>query len=163
MQTIKDYLDKTKRTQYVNEDVLSELKVGKIQEGMVFFKPDNYVTCKELEKEFKQRNLVPVDLASLCQYDIDNPGRMDEMKYVGTQWKNKDGKFCYASFSRWSDERGVSVNQDGNDWDDGWWFAGVGKYSELDPQTPALKPLDFALEQAIETVKKAGFKVIKEM
>ena len=32
---------------------------------------------------------------------------------------------CYAAFNDWSDERNVNVNRNENDWNDGWWVAGV--------------------------------------
>ena len=33
--------------------------------------------------------------------------------------------YDYAYFNRWNGKRKVNVNQNDNDWNDNWWFAGV--------------------------------------
>lgn len=119
----KEAFYSTKRTQYMSDDVVKTLPQGTGKE-VTFFKLDYYVTCQELEDEYKSRGLVasPVDV---CAFDMKNPEKMDKMKYVGTQWKDESGNWCFAAFNEFYGKRGVSVRRNDDGWSGGWWFAGV--------------------------------------
>ncbi len=123
-------IDSTKRTQYINKKVL-ETAPSKIGGTLEFFPLGKYVSTAELEKEYESRGLIPADIETICEYDLENKEKMDKMKYVGTHWKDKDGKFCYAVFRLRGDERSVYVLQRDRDWRVDWWFAGVRKSSEI--------------------------------
>jgi hypothetical protein len=137
-------------TPYINEDVLKtapkQIK-GKIE----FFKLDRYISNEDLEKEYESRGLVPADPYSMLSIDL---SILDEKRYVATHWKDKDGKWCFASFRRWSDDgRYVNVDQYAYDWLDYWWFGGVRKSSDSVTK-PSSETL--SLDEAIKLVKKSG-------
>lgn len=117
--TPQQALDSTKRTQYVDKDVLDTWPTvtGKIE----FFKLYRYVSAKELDEEYEKRGLVPSPFA-MCEQD--GP-EVYEKEYVATQWKDADGKFCYASFERWCGRRSVYVDRDDGVWFGYWSFSGV--------------------------------------
>lgn len=124
MTHLEQAIKATGRTQYIDKDVLktaSKLTGRKIE----FFTVNKYFTCKKLEEEYASRNLIPASIEDICRFDVTQKDEMDNKKYVATQWKDKDGNFCYAAFDRWIGGRYVSVHRRVNDWRDGWTFAGV--------------------------------------
>lgn len=123
----KEALKATGRKQYVNDGVVKTMPQGKGAEvEIVLFKIGRQVSCAELDKEYELRGLNPADTYSLCAFNEANPSFADEHPH-GTQWKDKDGKYCFATFSRFYDERNLNVNQNYIDWFDCWWFAGLRK------------------------------------
>lgn len=157
-------LDSTKRKQYIDKDVLKT--APEAEEGTVeFFKLGKYLSDDELEAEYISRDLIPAPIANIAQYDLEHPEKMDEMKYVGSHWKNGT-HWNFVTFRRWYDgERRVFVRRYHGVWRDDWWFAGLRK---IDLGTSDLSPkhsdtLDLALADAIEVVKEAGYKIYKEM
>ena len=42
-----------------------------------------------------------------------------------THWKDSSGKWCYAAFYRWYDERRVDVHRNDSAWPGDWWVAGL--------------------------------------
>jgi len=58
--------------------------------------------------------------------NTDDPAFADEHPNC-THWKDGEGKWCFATFSRWGGERGVDVSRRDGVSRDGWWFAGVRK------------------------------------
>lgn len=114
-------LDATKRTQYIDKDVLDTWPetTGTLE----YFKLDTYVSAKELDAEYEKRGLLPAPFA-MCA--ADGP-IMDEKEYIATQWKDKDGNFCYLIFGGWNCKRGVGCNRYDGDWAGHWWFCGVKK------------------------------------
>ena len=126
-------LQATGRNLYVNDEVVAAMPKGKtVGTDVVFFKPDpeayknGVISDDDLEKEYEKRGLVPADPYSLSTVNEADPTFADEHPN-GTHWKDAAGKWCFASFNRWSDERYVIVDRDVNGWDDDWWFAGVRK------------------------------------
>lgn len=108
---------KTDRIKYIDEEVLSSAPKATKVKDLVFFKVGKFICDDELEKEYISRGLTPVSPHNLFEYDKTNREKMDEMKYVATHWKDKDGKWCYAAFSRWGDgKRSVNVNRNDCDW-----------------------------------------------
>ena len=129
--TTLDALKKTGRTQYVDMSVLSSWP--KTRGTLEFFKLGRPLTVEKLDAEYTRRGLLPAPFA-LCEADALSHEDFDEKGYVATQWKDKEGHFCYLTFGRWNGERGVDCRRLGSGWNDGWWFAGVpvpGKSSAL--------------------------------
>ncbi|MBU0964389.1 hypothetical protein KKC06_05115 [Patescibacteria group bacterium] len=125
--TSQEALDVTGRKQYTDDDVVKSMPNGKGDETeVIFFKVGRTISDDDLEKEYELRGLVPADPYSLCAVNGNDPAFADEHPN-GTHWKDSNGKWCFASFGRWIDERGVSVDRDGRDWADCCWFAGVRK------------------------------------
>ena len=120
-------LDTTGRKQYTNSIVVAGMPRGDGEEGeTVFFKLDRWVSGADLDKEYELRGLVPADPYSLAKVNQDDPAFAD--KYPnGTHWKDAEGKWCFAAFYRWGDERRVNVGRDGRGWDGSWWFGGRRK------------------------------------
>lgn len=120
-------LDATGRTQYTDRKVVDGMPRGQGSEAEVFFfKLGRYVSDVQLEKEYDLRGLEPVDPYSLAAVNKADPVFADEHPN-GTHWKNAEGKWCFAAFDRWFDERDVRVGRRVDDWDGYWWFAGVRK------------------------------------
>jgi hypothetical protein len=130
--TPKQALDATDRAQYTNSDVVETMPKGEGEEvDVYFFKPDlsargGHISDDDLEKEFELRGLKPVDPYSLAQVNTDDSAFADE-RPNGTHWKDENGKWCFATFSRWYGERRVFVDRNARGWLDHWWFAGVRK------------------------------------
>ena len=130
--TPEETLKATGRKQYTDSSVVATMPNGEGDEvDVVFFKPDlskrnGYISDDDLEKEFQLRGLVPIDPYSLASVNEADPTFADE-RPNGTHWKDKNGKWCYAAFSRWSDGRSVHVDRSDDVWFGFWWFAGRRK------------------------------------
>ena len=119
----RDALIATGRNLYVDGGVVKAMPKGEGEDSeTIFFKVGRWVSDDNLEKEFELRGLVPQDPYTLAKVNQDDPALADD-KPNGTHWKNKDGNWCFAAFYGWSGGRGVSVDRDGDDWSDRWWFA----------------------------------------
>lgn len=151
---------KTDRTKYIDTEVLQSAPIGGHVKDIKFFKTGTYITNNQLEKEYLNRNLMPCTIDVLLEYDATHRENLDEMKYVGTQWKDTDGKWCFATFIRWSVERSVDVDRSGGDWNDDWWFAGLRK-SDLKTSDTKNSLDTLSLESAIELIKKEGYVIYK--
>jgi len=118
----------TGRVQYVSNDVVASMPHGESEDvEVVFFNLGCFVSDNDLEKEYELRGLKPVDPYSLAKVNEDDPAFADT-KPNATHWKDSNGKWCYAAFSQWHGSgRHVYVRRNDNDWDDGWWFAGLRK------------------------------------
>ncbi len=124
----KEMLDATGRKQYTDSGVVAKMPKGEGEETEVFFfNLGRFVNDNDLEKEYDLRGLKPADPYSQAAVNEADPAFAD--KYPnGTHWKDANGKWCFAAFGRWGgDGRRVDVSRIGNDWGDGWWFAGVRK------------------------------------
>lgn len=120
-------IEATGRAKYVNDYVVETMPCATLPEGkLYFFQTGRYTPVAEVEAEYSKRGLVAVDPHTLAAFNAANPEFADE-RPNGTQWKDADGDFCYATFHGWSDGRYANVDQGDGDWDDGWWLAGVGK------------------------------------
>lgn len=85
------------------------------------------LSSADVAEEYRQRGL-RADVEALADYLKNNPAAADE-KWLACQWVDADGNYCYATFCRWFDGRGVSVDRDGKVWLDYWSFAGVPQES----------------------------------
>ena len=120
-------LDATGRKQYTDSDVVAAMPKGAGGEVEVhFFKLDRYISDNDLEAEYASRGLKPADPYSLAAVNEADPAFADEHPN-GTHWKDAAGRWCFATFYRWRDERELGVDRNDSDWSDRWWFAGVRK------------------------------------
>lgn len=113
----------TGRVQYVNEVVTNAMPLctgDHVEMGFINLGRD--VACDKLDVELGKLGFeLIVDPQGLAGINEADPAFAD--KYPnGTQWKDVNGKYCYAVFYRWSDERRVYVDQDDYGWHDNWWF-----------------------------------------
>ena len=155
---LKNLLKSTGRTLYIKDEVL-ESSPDKIEGTFELFSIGKYVSPSELQAEYDKRGLVPADIETMVKHDKE----LDEKKHVATQWKDADGKWCYAAFSLWRDGRGVSVRRGDRDWNDYWWFAGVRKVTSTSDTLPSSALSSLSLDEAIKVCKKNGYDVIKHM
>lgn len=148
MKVLKD----TGRTMYVDEAVAKSAptRTGKLE----FFKPEKYMTCQELADEYEKRGLIPASILSLCEYDKTNRDDLDKKKWVCSQWKDKEGKWCYVTVFQWrGGERSVGVYRIDDEWHVSWWAAGYR--SQVSPQSSdidAVEPL--SLESRLKNVEQ---------
>lgn len=128
----QEAIEATGRAQYTDRKVVDAMPKGEGDEvEVVFFKPDlsqrnGFISDDDLEKEFELRGLKPADPISVAAVNEADPAFADEKPH-GTHWKDAKGSWCYATFRRWCDERGVIVGRRGSVWVGSWWFAGVRK------------------------------------
>ena len=118
-------LDATGRKQYTNESVVAGMPRGTGEEAkVVFFKLGHFISDIDLDKEYESRGFKPADPFSLAAVNEADPAFADEHPNA-TQWKDADGKWCYAAFFLWLDERRVLVRRHDYVWHGFWWFAGL--------------------------------------
>ena len=128
---------------YAEENVLKAAPCSKKKQTITFFTLSRYVTCTELEQEYKSRGLAPVDLCTLAAYM--EVHKDEDLR--ATQWKDKDDKYYCATFYVWDDERHVNVYRNVHVWDGIWSFGGVPEVaSELIPSENPLDSLPLTLE-----------------
>ena len=117
----------TGRKQYVSNEVVATMPEGEGDEAeVIFFNLGHYVSDDDLDKEYKDRGLVPTDPFSLAAVNEADPEFADDHPN-GTHWKDANGNWCYIAFNRWHGERIVNVSRNVRRWDDYWWFAGRRK------------------------------------
>ncbi len=129
-----EMLDATGRVQYVDRDVVKTMPRGAGNDAEVhFFKPrpeeytrPGFMSDEDLDKAFERRGLKAADPYSVAAVNEDDPAFADDHPNA-THWKDAAGKWCFAAFSRWYDERDVRVYRIDDDWGGRWWFAGVRK------------------------------------
>ena len=120
-------IDATGRRQYTDKDVVNAMPNGEGEEAeVVFFNLGRYVSDTDLDKEYELRGLKPADPFSLAAVNEVDPAFADQKPNV-THWKDSNGKWCYAAFRQWNDERRVNVHRCDHVWDGDWWFAGLRK------------------------------------
>ncbi|MES2060233.1 MAG: hypothetical protein V4438_04350 [Patescibacteria group bacterium] len=135
-QSPEEMLKATGYKLYTDSDVVKTIPKGEGESEMHFFKLDRYVTDEELEKEYTDRGLIPADPYSMLALPTKD---LDEMKYVGTHWKDADRKWCFAAWSLWRGERYVHVSRRDAHWRGPWFFAGLRKL-DLGAKTLESKP-----------------------
>ena len=130
--TPQTMLNATGRKQYTIQSVVDAMPRGEDNETDVFFfKPDpavykdGWISEDEVVRQYELRGLKADPYAQGAVNEVD-PAFADEHPN-GTQWKDVQGKWCFAIFDRWAHERHVDVHRGDNDWDDYWFFAGVRK------------------------------------
>lgn len=144
---------------YTDDEVVATMPTEKSTARIELFNVGKCITDTELMKEYESRGLEPALPADVIEAYKDSQPH----DWIATVWNFKDDVLSYLAFNRWDDgERSVSVDRSSGYWGDDWWFAGVRKLStqKLEPTTSS-DPLNLAL--AIEIVKKAGYKIYKEI
>ncbi len=123
----QEVLDATGRKQYTDWNVVNTMPHGEGEEVEVFFfKLNRDISDDDLEREYERLGLKPDPYAQVAVNAAD-PTFADE-KRNGIHWKDSNGRWCYAMFDRWGDERCVVVNHTAFRWHGNyWWFAGVRK------------------------------------
>ncbi len=123
----QEVLDATGRKLYTNEDVVNSMPKGEGEEvEVVFFNLGRYVSDADLDKEYELRGLIAADPYSLAAVNEADPAFADK-KPNGTHWRDSKGKWCFATFGLWGDERSVDVGRNDRGWNDYCWFAGLRK------------------------------------
>lgn len=133
----QEAIEATGRVQYTDRKVVDAMPKGEGDEvEVVFFKPrpeeytrPGFISDDDLEKAIVVRGLTndPVAVAAVNESD---PAFANKKPHA-SHWKDSDGNWCYATFSRWGDGReGVGVVRYDDGWGDGWWFAGVRNSSQ---------------------------------
>jgi hypothetical protein len=121
--TPRQALDATGRNQHVDWDVAESMPRGKATEVEIFFlKLGRTIACADLEREIDALGFKFADPVALLKANQDDPAFADTHPN-GTQWKDAEGNYCFATFDEWHGKRSVSVNQCGNRWGDYWFFA----------------------------------------
>ncbi|HSX25179.1 MAG TPA: hypothetical protein VLG69_04405 [Candidatus Andersenbacteria bacterium] len=127
--TPQKVLDDTGRKQYTTREVVDSMPHGDENGEEVdvhFFKLGHFVNDVDLDKEFELRGLKPADPYSLAAVNEEDPDFADKHPNR-THWKDANGKWCFATFDGWVDERSVNVDRVDDGCDEGWWFAGLRK------------------------------------
>lgn len=158
-QTAKQALRGLGYKKYVKESVVKTFKnEGKVNCEIELFYLGKYATNKEVEQEYKKRDLVP-DFYATVAFLKKNPEILEEKKCIGVNYS--DNKF--ANFRHWVSFICCKVVVDSCDagWDGRWWFAGLRK-SDLSSIETKPSELD-TLSLALETVKKAGYVIYKQV
>ena len=120
--TFQEALEATKRNLYLDKNVVLHTPKAEGDFEGIFVNLGRNVDCDKLDDELGKLGLeLIVDPQGLADLNASDPEFAD--KYPnGTQWKNKEGKYCCVIFDRWSGGCGVGVAQCGDYWDVAWWF-----------------------------------------
>lgn len=131
--------ESTGRVPYFNKEILETVPRCKNRIVDVFFFPaghnQNQISNEDLNREYENYNLVPVDFYSLAKVNSDDPTFADQYPNT-TQWRNQSGKLCVARFFSWSAEKRIFVFElDRSKYFGCWWFGGVRKdiFEKLQP------------------------------
>ena len=128
-----DAIKATGRNFYGNEAVVKAMPRGdgdKVE--VIFFKPNlsergGLISDDDLDdRGYELRGLKPADPYSLAAVNEADPAFADEHPNT-THWKDDQGQWCYAAFSRYRAERRVNVCRLSHEWIDAWCFAGLRK------------------------------------
>lgn len=159
--SFKKLLDETERTQYVMDEVVAEIEPSEAQE-IEFVNIGEYVSASHLEEVLEKRGYELAHPYALALYAKEHPDFADG-KSIATQWKDKQGNFCYATFGDWDGIRSVRVIRRSSEWRDGWRVACLRKHPALESSGS----LDLGsqkneeLEKAIEVCKAAGLVIFR--
>ena len=133
--TPQQALDATGRRQYINQAVVDAMPRTKTEGIEVvevgFFKPrpcafvDGIMTDDRLAAEYGYFGLKPDPIAVAAVNEADPDFATKHPNAV--HWKDKDGKYCFAAFSRWRGRPSVRVPRFAYDWRDNYVFGGVRK------------------------------------
>ncbi|OHA80880.1 MAG: hypothetical protein A2675_02195 [Candidatus Yonathbacteria bacterium RIFCSPHIGHO2_01_FULL_51_10] len=128
----QEVLDATGRKQYTDRKVVDSMPRGEGEEVDVYlFKESCTISNDDLAKKYESLGLKP-DLYAEAAINEADPAFADDHPN-GSQWKDGDGKWCFAAFRRWDGERLVYVDRSGHVWRDDWWFAGVRNSLHFSP------------------------------
>jgi len=131
--TQQEMLDATGREKYTDRRVVDTMPRGEGDEvDVYFFKLGRYISDADLQKEYELRELKPDPYAEGAVNEADLAFADEHPN--GCDWKDADGKWCYAAFDQWrDDERFVRVSRRGSGWIGRWWFGGVRNSFHFSP------------------------------
>jgi len=125
--TIQEALRATGHTVHTEEGIVESAPGSEdIEMEISFFKLGYFISDDNLEKEYDLRGLKAVDLYSLATVNELKP-TFSNKRPNGTHWKDKDGKWCRAVFSKWYDQLRLEIHCHNSECEGGVWFAGVSK------------------------------------
>lgn len=117
-------IDATGRVKNVDERVVEAMPRATVATGQIhFFNVGWELAAGELPSVAARLGLHLVDPHTLAAFNAANPG-FAYTRPNTTEWVNEAGEPCYATFTRWLDNRTVYVGQI-KVRGDHWWFAGV--------------------------------------
>lgn len=92
---------------------------------VIFFRVGKCLDDDNLEKEYKNRGLIPADPYALAAVNEANPD-FAYTHHNGTHWKDDNGNWCYIFFKRsWGELHVQARCYNKKIWERYWWFAGV--------------------------------------
>ena len=124
----EEMLDATRRQKSVGAESVKSMPrgAGDLTE-VIFYRPKRWIKDDEdLDKELAEHNLVPADPYSQAQANIDDPAFADEHPNF-SHWQDHNGKWHFAKYRLWNDERSVEVYHRTGEIGRGWWIACVRK------------------------------------
>ncbi len=122
-------IDATGCTQYTENTVVKVMPIGEGEEVDLYLIPfKQQLSVDALEQEVDKAGFVLVDPITLCALNEADPALADTIPNA-TQWRDKNGKVCYACFGRWDGKRKVHIYRNDNGWGGYWFFGCVRKKS----------------------------------
>jgi hypothetical protein len=118
-------VEATGRNKYVTDSVVSSMPRspgGEVTLELYCF--GKYMPCAEVEAWQNAPGYRAAFPDELLKMNEDDPAFADE-RPNGTQWKDAQGKYCFAYCDLWDDERLVGVGRYDEGWGDDFWFARV--------------------------------------
>lgn len=130
--TPQEAMKATRRKRFLESKVMAVMPQGEGSKvEIMLFKLDlahrgGCITLEDLEKEFHQRGLKPVDPCALAALNRANPTFADGIPNL-TLWMGSDGSWCTIVFNSRDGQRRVRVRAltQERKLSDFWWFAGV--------------------------------------
>lgn len=113
--TPQQAIDATGRTKHLYDEVVREMPMGEGEEVevyLIFFKKQ--LSDDTLEQEVDKAGFVLIDPITLNALNEQDPALADTIPNA-TQWRDKNGKACFACFRYWGGKRRVYVLQYDND------------------------------------------------
>lgn len=127
---------------YIDEEVLQNCPKNKGNRVVEFFNFDYDPTAQQVQDEYDKRGLIPADIWEITSVE-------DPYNYYATQWKNKKGEWCFASFSCEASERFVIVDRYDGQWCRRYRFGGVRKLALGASKISSLKPQSSVLPDTL--------------
>ena len=156
---------------YANSDITEEHfpKPKKLRKGKVIvYRPtltDGIWTSNGVLKEIKEKGYTPLNVYEMIEWFKENKDTLEDYKWYlvfDSIWKDADGYRGVPCVCRDSDgDYGFGLGYFGHDWNDDFCLLLFCDGDSLDPKIPNSNAL--TLDKAIEIVKEAEYKVIKEI
>lgn len=127
--TNMEAVNATGRVQSLSNIVVEEMPTSTEEEMEIYFVPfKKTLSPSALEKAVDKVGCKLVDPVALCATNESDSEFADKYPNA-TQWRDKNGKVCYAAFAQLllHKKRGVVVRQDEYHWEDEWFFGCVPK------------------------------------
>ena len=108
--TTRQAIAATGMKRYVNPDAINAIQQGGCEEIEVFFfrLSGNTIENDELANEYEKRGLMPDPIAQMAVHEA-YPEFTAQYRH-GTQWKDENGKWCFAVFEIILNEYVLNIN-----------------------------------------------------